>query len=327
MHLNIIYHNRDTDKDGRERLFFACRSHKPTRTKLSSVLSNPPNTMNASSMLNAFIAFVLVFKCLSSTTLAQPVTAAAVIHEQDGTWGSVVFHQWKRTTPVVISMLFQNLKVSCVRLVGKTCFVTLTSFFPHSQIYGTAPVNYQLWDEPVHYDWYSRAERCSPKALKSLMKVNGSGVGDLGMRHRLMSSDRFAEVVYDKKLSLYEDEPHNIIGKTFVIQQGADESSYSCATIYASKLHSQRPGAIPCEVKQYPDCVVGATEDGKCTLRSCYGYRQYWGLIDDKTLMCAQVREVYPTRVEGSASADGLFPCKYGNHTLLTPIDSKAHLL
>ncbi|KAI0566230.1 Superoxide dismutase-like copper/zinc binding [Gracilaria domingensis] len=260
--------------------------------------------MSTLSGFNSFITVALAFCFLNSVARAEPVTAAAIIHEEDGTWGSVVFHQWTRTTPVVISMLFQNLKLQ-----------------------GMVPVNYQIWDEPVHYNWYSREERCGTKALKAIMSVNGSWVGDLGMRHRLMTSHRFAEVVYDKKLSLYKDEHHSIIGKTFVIQQGAGESSYSCATILASKLHSQRPGAIPCEVKEYSDCVVGSNEDGKCTLRSCYGYRQYWGLIDENTQMCAQSREVYPKRLGGTSSAEGVFPCKYGNHTLLRPIDRKDHLL
>eukprot|EP00737_Agarophyton_chilense_P003506 gb/GEZJ01004123.1/.p1 GENE.gb/GEZJ01004123.1/~~gb/GEZJ01004123.1/.p1 ORF type:complete len:261 (-),score=23.17 gb/GEZJ01004123.1/:182-964(-) len=260
--------------------------------------------MNAYSRFYGLLVLLLVSQYLNHVTFAEPVTATAVIHEDDGTWGSVVFHQWTRTSPVVISMLFRNLK-----------------------IYDKFPVNYQLWDEPVHYDWYSRQERCGSKALKTMMNVNGSEVGDLGMRHRLMTSDRFAEVVYDKKLSLYEGVKRSIIGKTFVIKQGADESSYSCATIYASRLHSQRPGAIPCEIKQYSDCVVGTAEDGMCTLKSCYGYRQYWGVIDEKTEMCAQIRDMYPKRLERSGETNGVFSCKYGNHTLLRPIDSKAHLL
>ncbi|CAN8070719.1 unnamed protein product [Agarophyton chilense] len=186
--------------------------------------------------------------------------------------------------------------------------------FRNLKIYDKFPVNYQLWDEPVHYDWYSRQERCGSKALKTMMNVNGSEVGDLGMRHRLMTSDRFAEVVYDKKLSLYEGVKRSIIGKTFVIKQGADESSYSCATIYASRLHSQRPGAIPCEIKQYSDCVVGTAEDGMCTLKSCYGYRQYWGVIDEKTEMCAQIRDMYPKRLERSGETNGVFSCKMLSH-------------
>lgn len=192
---------------------------------------------------------------------------------------------------------------------------------------GHVPINYQIWEEPVHYDWYKKEERCSAKALKTVMRVGGSDVGNLGMRHRLMTSSRFAEVVYDKKLSLYDGEEHNIIGKTFVVQQGSNESDYRCATIYETTLHSLRPGAIPCEVGHYSDCVLGTSSNDTCVLKDCYGYKQYWGEINDNTVMCMQVHEVYPKRLDDAKRADGLVRCRHGNHTLLRPLDTKARLI
>lgn len=38
-------------------------------------------------------------------------TASAVIYDDDGVWGSVVFHQSTNDAPVIIGLLFQNINV------------------------------------------------------------------------------------------------------------------------------------------------------------------------------------------------------------------------
>lgn len=54
-------------------------------------------------------------------------TAHAVIHFDDDVWGSAIFHQWHPDGPVVVSMLFQNIKVS-FKLSNLPCIRNFISF-------------------------------------------------------------------------------------------------------------------------------------------------------------------------------------------------------
>lgn len=57
-------------------------------------------------------------------------TAHAVLYEEDGLWGSIIFHQWQDNTPVIISLLFHNIKVSldfCFRPTVPSLHLALTN--------------------------------------------------------------------------------------------------------------------------------------------------------------------------------------------------------
>lgn len=168
--------------------------------------------------------------------------------------------------------------------------------------------------------------RCGAEALKSVMRNGNRFSGELGTRHGMIISHRFAEVTYDWELSLYPGSPKNIIGKSFVIRQGNNEADYRCATIEFTSVHSQRPGAVPCEMVQYADCLVGTARQDICVYRPCVGYRQYWGSIDSNTRMCAQIFKMYPKRLRAGATTEGVVTCMHGNHTLLKPIDQGSRI-
>lgn len=73
-------------------------------------------------MLNSFVMhiqslFFCVFIYIHVKGVLAARTAAAFIHEDDGMYGSVVFHQWSPWSPVVISLLFNNIKVSYTRFL------------------------------------------------------------------------------------------------------------------------------------------------------------------------------------------------------------------
>lgn len=188
-------------------------------------------------------------------------------------------------------------------------------------------IDYAIHDEPVHYDMYNRSQICSAKALRSVVRLNNEDVGNLAKRHRPMRGSRFSEVVYDKKLSLFEDSPGNIVGKSFVVRQGDSEAEHQCATIYLSRLESQRPGAVPCEFATYSDCLVGAVNSNDtCVFNACFGFRQYWGTVDENTLMCKQVTMNYPKATVPIVERKGVVPCAYGNYSLLKPMEIDSEL-
>lgn len=231
-------------------------------------------------------------------------TAFAVLYEEDDIWGSIVFHQWSNDTPLIISVLFNNINND-------------------SGDY----MNYAIHEEPVHYNLHNKSELCTHTALKDIVSVDGEQIGDLGHRHLKMRGKRFANVEYDEKLSLYEGHPGYIIGKSFVVRQGTSEAHHRCATIYASDLQSQRPGAVPCEHMYYPDCLVGAVESNStCVFRACDGYRQYWGTVNHSTIMCRQEVTYYPKPDKPLTSRSGTVDCTYGNFTLLRPITADTFL-
>lgn len=225
-------------------------------------------------------------------------TAYAILNYDDDIWGSAVFHQWSKTTPVIISILFQNIKIQ-----------------PGQKI------SFAIHNEPVHYDKYSDAQLCAPSSLKSVVNVDGMDVGHLSQRHRMITTQRFSDVMYDEKLSLFEDSKANIVGKSFVIRQGGSVAHHRCATIYLSKLESQRPGAVPCKLRRYPDCLEGANGVwDKCVFKPCIGFERFWGTVDRNTLMCKQVFSLFPKLLEKNVKREGLVRCIHGNHTLLRPI-------
>lgn len=138
----------------------------------------------------------------------------------------------------------------------------------------------------------------------------------------MITKPRFVEVVYDWDMSLYEDSQMNVVGKSFVIRQGDNEADYRCATIQATSLKSFRPGVIPCEMMPYTDCLVGTAKEDICVYRPCIGYRQFWGKIDNNTLLCSQHGERFPKALKEPAEKQGVVSCKHGKHTLLRPIES-----
>lgn len=60
----------------------------------------------------ALVSFGTVLLLVEHGVFAERKTASAIIHEEDGMWGSIVFHQWKKQSAVVISLLLRNIKVS-----------------------------------------------------------------------------------------------------------------------------------------------------------------------------------------------------------------------
>lgn len=231
-------------------------------------------------------------------------TAYAILHYDDDVWGSVVFHQWSKGTPVIISLLFQNINIQAGQRV-----------------------DYAIHEEPVHYDRYEESELCSATSLKSVLKVEGETVGNLAQRHRMATASRFSDVLYDDRLSLFQDRPGYIVGKSFVVRQGMTTADHRCATIYMSDLESQRPGAVPCELKRYADCLVGANGmTTKCVFKPCIGFRRHWGVVDRNTLMCKQIFSSFPKVSQVLEKREGLVDCVHGRHTLLKPIGVNAAL-
>lgn len=198
----------------------------------------------------------------------------------------------------------------------------LSRHFPFLyQIGDKQAVDYSIRSEPVHYDMYARDHRCGSKALKDVLRVNGSLVGALGEAHGKIQTSRHSGVHYDERLSLYPGRAGNIIGRSFVVQQGDNEADYRCATIMLTDAKNQRPGVVPCELRQYSDCLVGTADDDLCVYRPCGGYRQFWGKANDRTQMCGSFHQIYPKSLKDSQPTRGTVRCKHGNHTLLRPHD------
>lgn len=154
------------------------------------------------------------------------------------------------------------------------------------------------------------------------MKLGERNVGELGAKHGMITASRFVQVLYDWDISLFEDSDMNIVGKSFVIRQGDNEADYRCATIQSTSLHSFRPGLVPCEVMHYTDCLVGTAKDDICVYRPCIGYRQFWGKIDEHTLLCSRHEEKFPKALKEPAEKEGVVSCKHGLHSLLRPIEA-----
>lgn len=79
---------------------------------MASFLSLVPSTVLMVLLLQLSVSASVV------PSLSDRRTATAIIHDQDGIWGSVVFHQWSPKGPVIMSMLFQNMKVSFISLIS-----------------------------------------------------------------------------------------------------------------------------------------------------------------------------------------------------------------
>lgn len=62
-------------------------------------------------MMSQPALFMALGLCFSIHRAAARRTAVAVLQEEDGVWGSVVFHQWSRDGPVFLSALLQNIFV------------------------------------------------------------------------------------------------------------------------------------------------------------------------------------------------------------------------
>lgn len=223
---------------------------------------------------------------------------------------------------ISILLLLVSFKLSPLFYI-LTFLPNLPSSLCHPQISNNQRVDWKIHEEPVHYDRFSPPDRCGPRALKSVMRHGHRSVGELGAKHGMITASRFADVLYDWDISLYEGAETNVIGKSFVIRQGANEADYKCATIQSTSLNSFRPGVVPCEMMHYTDCLVGTAKDEVCVYRPCVGYRQYWGTVDDTTTLCSQHEEVFPKANEEPAVKEGVVSCKHGKHTSLKPVDAR----
>eukprot|EP00171_Calliarthron_tuberculosum_P007521 IDg7521t1 len=230
------------------------------------------------------------------TQREPPRIALATIYEPDGVWGSVVFKQVARGAPVLIEAALHGI------VSGPT---------------GRAAA-WGLFNEPVHYAT-SRAERCSPAALRGL-----AAGGDLSARHGLATRARFSTVAYDSGLTLFDDASGGlpVVQRSLAVQQGGSPAEHACATVYRVNTRAVPPGAIPCERASYPDCAV-AVSAGRCRRQSCEGWRQRWALvagdatraaIDDDTEFCFVRYDVVPEIQNETVAADGTVGCSLGRH-------------
>lgn len=181
-------------------------------------------------------------------------------------------------------------------------------------------VDWGIHEEPVDYESYPPHRRCGTYALGSVLTVSNASIGQLGLRHGRMSVPRFAKVMYDWELSLYEDSRHSILDRSLAIRQGSGEADFRCATIQLTGRHDWKPGSVPCERVRYADCLVGTAQEDVCVFRACEGYRVYWGRLGEKTQFCEQETERFPKAVEMIGKPKGVVRCRHGRHTLLRPV-------
>lgn len=204
-----------------------------------------------------------------------------------------------------------NLANQKLSLCGNSIFV--------QQIVPNQRIDWSIHEEPVHYEQYAAHRRCGTDALGSILKVNNTPVGHLGLRHGRIFSSHFSREVYDRRLSLYEGWAHSIVNRSLAIRQGDGEADFRCATIQLTEVDWE-PGLVPCERVRYADCLVGTRREAVCVFRACEGYRVYWGRVPEGTLFCEQGVEKFPKAVGAVGRKEGVVECLHGFHTLLRPV-------
>ena len=246
--------------------------------------------------------FTLIVLACITKSLSAPIpavsgvrTASAVIYEEDGIWGSIVFRQNARGGPVMISANFRD-----ISHMGEG-------------------IDYEIRSEPVHYDWYAREKRCGDDALKEVLSTSGKQIGRLVRAGRMdgMNGETFAQTVFDKEISLFEEDDGYVVGRSFVVRQGGRESRFACSTILRTETELPA-GLVPCVKKRYEKCLVGTEKKEECEYRSCEGFERFWGSVDHTTAFCSVVRQVYP-KASGAATGERV-GCSYGSHSLLIPV-------
>ena len=249
--------------------------------------------------LSTLFTFSVSLCLLFSLIYGKGLVAIAVIHEHDDIWGSIIFRQASPSSPVTMQTIFEDIKIGKNQLI-----------------------DYSIHEEPVHYDMYEPQVRCSEKALGPALSVAGRQIGRLSEKHRKIAAKRFGQVVHDADLSLFNNTHNSIISRSFAVKQGKGEADYRCGTIeLIEEPHiAIRAGFIPCEMKEYENCLVGTSNPNLCAYKPCSGYQRYWGPVTKKTKMCTQRYEVYPQALSKNPVTTGQVKCEHGKHTLLQPI-------
>jgi len=215
-----------------------------------------------------------------------PRIAIAVLNENGGPWGSIVFKQSRRRAPVQVQAFLQNVPTGA----GK----------------------WEIYNEPVHYS-NPQDTRCSTSSLRGILPN-----GELHHKHGRISSSRLSAIGWDADLSLYEGE------KGFIIQKSLAIDNNACATIYRVRM-DVIPGLVPCEVHSWDDCVV-SVGNGKCRKQPCQGFQQFWKIeyrdysisaIQSDTLMCIQHDQTTPKVIDYTEDEHGNFPCTLGTSSAL----------
>lgn len=246
-------------------------------------------------------SYVLVAALLFAVTHGTPLNdgpriAVAWIYEHDGPWGSIVFKQASRRAPVQVQAYLRNVAAG-----------------PDG-----ASVEWALHNEPVHYGTPT-ATRCSVRALRGI-----SHGGSLHTKHGAISGGRLNTIAWDRELSLWDDEPGYVVQRSLAVRQGPGSEHHVCATVYSVRT-DVAPGAVPCEMATYDDCVV-AVGAGRCVSQKCQGLRQFWGVdkldykvsaVDASTRMCEQVYDFIPKITDRTLAADGTFACTLARYTTM----------
>ncbi len=238
---------------------------------------------------------------LITTTLSIPIKrkepryAAAFIHEEDGTWGSVVFKQYYLGGPVQVEVSLHNVA--------------------HPGGESTA---WSLYNEPVHYDDNKAAEaRCSSESLRGVMTG-----GELHKKHGLITTSHFSVIGIDYDLSLWEND------KGYIIQRSLAIGNTACATVYALRSDVVATGTLPCEFHTWSDCVM-EVGNGRCRRQACTGLQRFWGVesndyrvsaVTRETAQCVQKYEMIPRVVDERVAEDGTIGCTLSRLPILAQV-------
>lgn len=234
------------------------------------------------------IIYSATFAAVIAAVLAVPVDkegariAVAVINENGGAWGSIVFKQSRRRAPVQVQAFLQRVPSGA----GK----------------------WGIYNEPVHYSSGPEDARCAAATLRHVIPN-----GELHEKHGKIANSRLSSIGWDADLSLYEGEEGYVIQKSLAVDNKA------CATIYRVRA-DVIPGLIPCEVKSWDDCTV-SVGNGRCRKQHCEGYQQFWKIvyrdysisaIQKDTPMCIQHDQTTPIVTDDTVDRDGTFACTLG---------------
>lgn len=212
--------------------------------------------------------------------LPAPRVAVAVINEPDGPWGSMVFKQVSRNSPVQVQVLLDNIPAG-VRTWG-------------------------IYNEPVHYDDGKEDMRCSNATLKGQMRG-----GAMHLKHGRLSGCKFSTIGWDADLSLFNSD--SIVQKSVALEHKI------CATIYnIEDGRSIIPGSIPCVERTWSDCTV-SIGGGRCRKQECSGMQQLWDVAEGdyttlamgrNTPTCIRTAQETPVVEKDAAiDEDGTFEC------------------
>lgn len=270
-----------------------------------------------------FISVIVLFLLVPTSVFAIPrihsntftgfalgrKTAIAVFYQPDGLHGSVVFSQDSQHHPVSVHVAIHNNEKNSDTNATLGLYRTAVKFGEN----------------------YNPADKVQAGCDVELL---GGGIlsGDLvvrgkfernGIAGRHGSWDR---TYLSPRLTLFG--AGSITGQSVrVVHTGdnvhAKRDDVLCGTIEETLMGTQRimAGHIPCEKRQYDDCLVSTRFVGVCTKRRCEGYTRFWGPVSPETELCFVTYENYPMQNVGSIRQNSQkFACTLGMHSLLTPI-------